>query len=912
MSKTIDKVYVVSHTHWDREWYQDFQGFRTRLVYLIDELLDKLEQDPDYRYFMMDGQTIIIEDYLEIRPEHRERIMTLIRQGRIRVGPWYVMPDEFLVSGESLIRNLLVGFRRARSWGVEPMLAGYITDIFGHNSQFPQLLRGFGIDNAVLFRGFRGEADPSEIRWEGADGSSVLGLKLDEDRSYGDFYFFLRWPFVERDFAYDVEELVARAKAMIAYKADRATTPLVLGLDGVDHVEIEPQLPWLLKTLNEAELGVAFVHTHLEDYLKDVRESVGELQVYKGEQRSPGFSGLNNWVLANVLSSRVHLKQRNHHCETLLERWAEPWSVFTALDGRLYPKRFLAKAWEHLLQNHPHDSICGCSIDQVHQDMIYRFDQARLIGEQMLEEALGYIVQHLPADTLQGDQSFTVFNPSQSPVDGVIDVEIELPASSDAAVTMVQLGGTSFTIQDHEHREVPFQLLEIRRNSVRRRRPYRDIPHADQVDRYRLAFHGKIPAFGYATYLLKKFAIQGPGEGEYRAPNFVAPVRYPGSMRVSEDSWDNGRLRVKVRANGTLEVEDHLTGHSYENLLLLEDEADIGEGWNHVPPVTNEVVTSLGSSAAISMVYDGPFQTRLRVSSSLRVPRGMAGAETHRSEERIDLPVTTFIDLRKDDPVLRCHTVVRNTARDHRLRLLFPTGLEAEHFHTSTPFDLVKRSIQSPDYSQYLERAREVVPHNGVISVDDGHCGLAIYSKGLYEVAAREDALCTVALTLFRSTGKEVLSDGGDGGQLLTTLDFHYALRPFAVADAYPGLLWQEHQHFVAGVRTVDRHAGKVHHGTPQRRTADLPLIKSFLTVSTPAFVVTAIKQSEDRAGSYIVRLLNVTEGDVTGTLSFDRPLRSARLVDLDEQPVADLATDGVNITLAAKAKRIMTVEVAF
>ncbi|MDG0810475.1 glycoside hydrolase family 38 N-terminal domain-containing protein [Cohnella rhizosphaerae] len=155
-SKQLGKVYVVSHTHWDREWYQDFQSFRTRLVYMMDELLDRLREDAAYRHFMLDGQTIMIEDYLQIRPERKEELLKHLREGRLAAGPWYVMPDEFLVSGESLVRNLLTGFRQSRKLGFEPMKSGYVNDIFGHNSQMPQIFQGFGIDNAVLFRGFYG------------------------------------------------------------------------------------------------------------------------------------------------------------------------------------------------------------------------------------------------------------------------------------------------------------------------------------------------------------------------------------------------------------------------------------------------------------------------------------------------------------------------------------------------------------------------------------------------------------------------------------------------------------------------------------------------------------------------------------------------------------------------------------
>ena len=361
--------YIISHTHWDREWYQDFQAYRTRLAYLVDELIAVMERDPQYRYYTMDGQTIVINDYLAVRPENTNRLLALIRAGRIAVGPWYVMPDEYLVSGESLICNLLTGFRLARSWDVEPLKSGYVPDIFGHNSQFPQILRGFGIDNAVFFRGFHGDADPSEIRWdadpseirwEGADGSEVIGLKLDEDRAYGDFYFFMRWPFADRDFEYDPEEWVERARDMIAYKQKRATSGLLVGWDGVDHAEIEPRLPEMLKTLNEANLGVEFVHGHLEDYLRELRDRLGDglgnrraLHLFKGEQRAPGYRGVNNWVPRSVLSSRIHLKQMNAQCEGLLEQWAEPWGVLTSWEGRPYPKGLYFHKWEYLIQKSP-------------------------------------------------------------------------------------------------------------------------------------------------------------------------------------------------------------------------------------------------------------------------------------------------------------------------------------------------------------------------------------------------------------------------------------------------------------------------------------------------------------------------------------------------------------------------------
>ncbi len=909
-----EKLYVISHTHWDREWYQDFQGYRFRLVYLIDELIDTMEHDPEYQYFMMDGQTIVINDYLEIRPENSGRLLKLIQAGRIAVGPWYVMPDEFLVSGESLIRNLLIGFRLSRSWGVEPLKSGYIPDLFGHNSQFPQILQGFGIDNAVFFRGFYGDGEPSEICWEGADGSKVIGLKLDEDRAFSCFYFFMRWPFADRDYEYNKEEWIERAKEMIIYKKKRATTELLLGLDGVDHAEIEPGLPAMLKALNEAGLGVEFVHGHFEHYLHDLRERLDNghpLRVYKGEQRSLGYRGFNNWVPLNVLSSRIHLKQLNAQCETLLEKWAEPWGAFTAWEGRPYQKGFYRKAWEFLIQNHPHDSICGCSIDQVHRDMVYRFDQSRLISERMIKEEMSYISNHLQQGGMKGDYLLTVFNASQTDVDQVIDVELRLPPEFAHAETLPGSGGSPFLIHDQEDREVEYQLLEVERGVVGHTRKYRDIPEAEVVDVYHVAFHGRVPSYGYATYGVQRIVSEGPKPKQYDALLMVPLYRNPkGSMQVNANTWDNGRVRLHIHSNGSMTISDLQTEKTYTNVMLFEDEADIGEGWNSIQPVMNEVYSSVAASAQISVVYSGPLQSCIRIQLAMRMPDRVTTGQAKRSETFVKLPITTFVELTRDDPIVRFRTLVQNTARDHRMRVLFPAGLAAERYYTSTPFDLVERTIQRPDYRNHLQQDDGgTVPHNGIITVNNAGCGLAVYSNGLYEAVVRDDLPRTIALTLFRSTGNEVLSNGGDSGQLLSELQFTYALRPYAADAEWIGTLWRERQQFAAGLRSLTRKTGKPLYETPHRAEMKLPPAKSFIAVNGAGLIVSAIKESEEVRGHYVIRLFNASGQPVQGTLTFDRPVQMARLVNLDEQPFGEVYFIGPQISLDLKPKQIITVE---
>src|SRR5258708_1086181 len=183
MTSRISTLLVVPHTHWDREWHQTFQQFRMRLVKCINHLLLILDTDPNFTNFMLDGQTILLDDYLEIHPEEAEHLLNYVRAGRLMIGPWYVQPDEFLVSGEAIIRNLLLGTRQAAPFG-GAMLVGYVPDCFGHIAQLPQLLQGFGITNAVFWRGIPPEVEESEFWWNAPDGSSVLAIYLDTEYGY--------------------------------------------------------------------------------------------------------------------------------------------------------------------------------------------------------------------------------------------------------------------------------------------------------------------------------------------------------------------------------------------------------------------------------------------------------------------------------------------------------------------------------------------------------------------------------------------------------------------------------------------------------------------------------------------------------------------------------------------------------
>ncbi|MBN1580908.1 MAG: alpha-mannosidase, partial [Anaerolineae bacterium] len=355
----------VSHTHWDREWYQPFEEYRIRLVQLIDKLLHILDHDPGYKYFMLDGQTIVLDDYLAIRPQNRPKIERYVQSGRLLIGPWHILPDEFLVSGESTIRNLLVGAQMCRQFGdgihSARMDVGNIPDPFGHISQLPQILRGFDIDSAVFTRGVSGAKN--EFTWLAPDGTGILVIH--QQYGYGN----------ASDMPNDEAMFIARTQQIVDQLSPTATTPHLLAMNGSDHVEPMPELPALLAAADAALPEVDVRHGTLPQFIAAVRAAnpgrLGStaLETRSGEMRS----GAKAPLLPGVLSARMWIKQRNAASETLLTAWAEPAAALAELTGApldLHAQSALVRqAWHYLLQNHPHDSICGCSIDQVHKEM---------------------------------------------------------------------------------------------------------------------------------------------------------------------------------------------------------------------------------------------------------------------------------------------------------------------------------------------------------------------------------------------------------------------------------------------------------------------------------------------------------------------------------------------------------------
>src|SRR5580692_4059591 len=397
MSRATRKVSIVPHTHWDREWYEPFQTFRLRLVHLIDTLLDLLERDPSYSKFLLDGQMAVVDDYLEVRPENEQRIRSLAAAGRLSMGPWYILMDEFLVSGETIVRDLQSGLLRGAAFG-GAMEVGYLPDMFGHIAQMPQILRLAGFEHAVVWRGVPSVIDRTGFVWEAPDGSSVRAEYLPTGYGNG-------------------ASIPDDAKALVRRVADHEKEigdfllDGMLFMNGTDHQEPQPWLGRVVAEANEIQDDYVLEVTTLPNYLAGAPTE--GLETWKGELRS----GARANVLMGVASNRVDVKIAAARAERALERFAEPLSALYLAPGD-FPDRLFDLAWREMVRNSAHDSSCACSVDEVVDAVLVRYAEAYRIGDGLAQEALTALTRSL------AEAGPTVVNVSARPRAGVVEVVV--------------------------------------------------------------------------------------------------------------------------------------------------------------------------------------------------------------------------------------------------------------------------------------------------------------------------------------------------------------------------------------------------------------------------------------------------------------------------------------------------------
>jgi alpha-mannosidase/mannosylglycerate hydrolase len=895
-SKKITALYVVS-THWDREWYEAYQEFRYHLVELLDEVLDTMQADERFTCFQTDGQSVIIEDYLAIRPEREAQVRAFAKAGRLRIGPWYTMPDQNLVAPESLIRNLEEGLRVAREYGYASK-AGFVCDIFGHVSQLPQIFRQFGIRGAFVFRGVNEDTERGMFRWKGADGTEVVTMRFGPKEGYFDLAAQVRLGF-EVDQPFVLDEAVKRLSDYVDMQHERQGLDTVLLFDGGDHMPIEPQTVAMLEGLRRLRPDVEVRMTGLDEVAEAMTARAAEVtRIVEGELRRPGrVLKEGSWLIPGVLSSRIRLTQDNRAREADLGQWAEPFShLSNLLTGCEYPYSYIRRAWRYLLENHAHDSICGCSPDQVHKDMEFRFDQCRMIAAKVTDKALGRLACRVQIPDLAGEEhAVVVFNPSQVPVDGPVDLELwfDEKTTNTYAEFFHFENKIGFRLVDDQDREIPYDYVAYNPRRRRFRRVPRKAPRGQECIVVSVTAPLKVPAFGYTTIICRPEA---------------RPTRYPAGGIVSGDrTLENEHLRVEVQPNGSLRLTDKRTKQVYERLLVVEDRADIGDGWYHGVAVNDRIYSSTACPADVAVIADGRQKGTLRITNRMEVPENFEfELKMHRSHRTKTMLVASDVTLRAGADHLEIRTTIDNQVRDHRVRVLFETNARTDTYLADSAFDVVERTIAlPPDNHTYKELALETRPQASWTAAFDSSRGLAVVAPDLPESAVRDVPERTIALTLLRGFRRTVFrSDDEMGGQSLGLHVFNYRVVPLKGQPELARLSLLAQQ-MTGGVRSqfvLPREQAP----SPERT---LPRTFGQLSLKSGKALVTSLRRHPEKHFLEL-RLHNPYSTAVSEVCTFHFAPQRAERVDFEGAPQESLKVSGHDVSVSLKPKEVVTLAI--
>ncbi|WP_273845026.1 alpha-mannosidase [Rubrobacter calidifluminis] len=890
-------IVVIPHSHWDREWYATFEEFRFYLVEFMDELLELLDEDEGFRTFLLDGQVSLLDDYLEVRPEKREELRKLVREGRLEIGPWYVQPDEFLVSGEALVRNLLLGDRRGREFG-PVMKQGYVPDTFGHVQQLPQILRGFGIETFYFMRGLGEDVEElrSEFLWEAPDGSRVLAHFLSETYSNAA----VLGPDPER-ISFRHDRISEPSSYFVSYDslyelrdrlASRAAGRAILLLNGSDHVTVQPRFSRYVFELNRAMRDRVF-NGSLADFARSVLRSRPELKVYRGELRQPRYQP----VLKGTYSSRIPIKQENERNQQLLEGLAErAAAVVYSMGGRDYSP-FLKYAWRTLIANHAHDSIGGCSADAVHRQMFGRFDTATRVGQKIVEESLDYLAARVAPPSDEGSIPIAVFNPSPWERSGRVAVEVSLDIDVPFRRRIFDWIGEKrldlrhSVLVDGGGKRIPFttrgETLHIEDALYRRK----------AVRRATIEFHASgIPPLGYKVYHLRS----GVGQESVEEP--------------AEPPWEveleNENLKVTVEGDFTLGVLDKRSGRFYRGMNLLMDEGDAGDEYNFSPPREQETFYSSETDWEIERGED---QQSLVLRGALRLPRGLSAGRASRSEELVRCPVNVHVRLDPGSRRVEVKTEFYNRVKDHRLRACFPSGMEAEESIAESAFGVVRRPTRVEQHHDWRELESTTFAQRRFVCVEDGQGGLAILNKGLpeYEVTPEGE----IRLTLLRSVGwlsrNDLATRRGHAGPALSTPEaqcqgrhiFEYAIVPYTESWLDAEIFREAEEYWLP----LEARAAQQKEGREEESTGGAP--GSFLKVGGRGIVLSALKKAIDKE-ALILRLFNASDEPSEATVRFGFPIASAYRTNLAEEVEEQIAPRGDRLNVTLGAGKIQTLMV--
>lgn len=743
------RVAIVPHTHWDREWYEPFQTFRYQLVQLLDGLLPQLESDPSYSRFLLDGQMAVVDDYLEVRPEAEDRLRAIAATGRLSMGPWYILMDEFLVSGETIIRNLQMGMRRGAAFGGITRV-GYLPDMFGHIAQMPQILRLAGFEHAVVWRGVPSAITATGFWWEAPDGSRVRAEYLPVGYSNG------------AALPDDAKALVRRIEDHEQEVSEFLIGPMLV-MNGSDHLRPQPRLGRVVHDANSIQDDYQIEITSLTEYLPTA--PTDHLQTWRGELRSGARANL----LMGVTSNRVDVKQAAGRAERALERRAEPLAaLFCPPDA--WPRRLLEIAWLGMVRNSAHDSICACSVDEVVDAVVHRYAESRQIAEEVASNALtslarsmkdpGPVVVNPVARSRGGIVELTVVGDQPMPDVQVISQRTGLPGAMtlDADTVRTVLGMLQGPKIDNDTFVQAINIseeddgLHVTVSLGPEERPI-GISEAKQEVYTRLGarpdmlVHIRMDQPPIRRVVAKVHDIPGFGWARFEAAPLVDPVTAETDPATGALTLRNGLVTIAFDPeDGTFSL------NGQPGWGKLVDGGDLGDSYNYSPPRADSLVDH-PESVSLTIAESGPVRAAATCEARYHWPDHIEGSSGGRVGETA-VNLTTRVELRADDPVVRISHSFINPSRDHRLRVHLPLPEPTASSEAECSFATVVRGLEAEgrgdEFGLPTFPSRRFVRAGGLTVCHD-----RVEEYELIDISEHdgEPRARTLALTLLRATG---------------------------------------------------------------------------------------------------------------------------------------------------------------
>lgn len=823
------KAYIVPHTHWDREWYFSTEESQVLLVFTMQQILEQLESDDGLPCFVLDGQSVMLEDYLSVVPEDTERVKALVESGKLLVGPWYTQTDQCVVHGESQIRNLMWGCRDAERFGAI-MKVGYVPDSFGQSEQLPQLLQHFKIDKCVFWRGiWEGICSNTEFVWRAPDGSEVTTAVLE-----------------------------------FGYSAFQGMKPMDTHLDGIDQKIAErfwpgerehflfmgghDQKPWQRETVEAIKYAnesrpYQYQLCTFEDYFTQTTND--SLPVVESEMLYGKYSRIHR----GIYSTRYDIKKLNSDVENLMVNQLEPLLTVANELGLKYPYGLMEKNWKQLMQSHAHDSIGGCNTDSVNRQVKARIQAVRENAERLQAITLKQLAD---ASTKGKEGEYVlVFNPLPYSRNAQIELDLVLPTRNLA----IHDGG-----QIVEMQSISCELVDI--NAI-----VQD-PTTLGDERFRSWYRHRVwvsleglPACGYRNLRVERLA-----DGD-----ITTNACLPQTTEDTSISIVNEAMKVAVDKNGRVSLSCLDSGQHWDDVITLIDGGDDGDNYDFSEPHDDLKISYEVLEDAIS-VSEGRLRSEVRISYQAMLPADLTerAAKQCSVTQRIDV----ILGLAKGSRGLEISVELDNQANDHRVQLHINGDFARAQSVADQPIGLIKRGDDASALSVW--QAQEwtscpvpIFPMQSVVAGETTKGGLAVMTDGIREYQQYDDS---IAITLFRAMGYvgkpelkyrpgrlSGLPDASPDSQLRQSLSFRLILCPFS-GSAFDAGLCQQVKEWLSTPLTL-------HNGVVQRFMIAPPVFTapeafSLMALDTPEVAVSAIKVCEDDANSIVIRLMNAGKGE--------------------------------------------------